>query len=84
MEATTKPLKITAITVNNRVDRLEAVVDCHDTKLDKHETFIEGNGKIGAKTIIYDMERRVSNIERLTWVIAGGVLTSLIKLFFGT
>ena len=84
MEATTKPLKITAMSVNNRVDRLESVVDCHDEDIERHNIFIEGNGKIGAKTIIYDMERRVSNIEKLTWVIAGGVLTSLIKLFFGT
>lgn len=77
MEAATKPLKLTAYDVNARVDLVEK-------KVCEHELFIQGNGKIGAKTIIYDMERRISHIEKLTWLIAGGVLTALIKLFFGT
>ena len=49
--------------------------------------WINGNGKPGAKTVLYDIEHRMVRIENLQWSILGAVviavILSVVKLFAG-
>ena len=60
--------------VDDRVKDIKCTVD----KLDES---VNGNGKPGLKTQVHDLERDMSNYNRLTWIVIGIGASSVVGAF---
>ena len=52
-----------------------------DDKVCKLDEAINGNGKPGIKSQVHDLEKDVAGYNKLTWIVVGAGVTSVVGIF---